>query len=190
MIMNHVLPTALGLLGAGFLTGQAAVFWNGHWYDAVLLDCTWEEARLDAQSKGGYLATIGSAAENTVAFDLVASNPAFWFNDAASNTEGPWLGGRQADPPPSEPAGGWGWHTGEPWAYANWASGEPNNAGSGEERLVFFGHGIDNLQPTWNDVPQTAVMKGYILEIPEPAGTATAAALLLGAIAMGRRRRK
>lgn len=189
--MNHksILSIALGVLGTGFISGQAGVFWNGHWYDAVLLDCTWEQAKLDAQSKGGYLATIGSAAENAVAYNLVASNPAFWFNDAANNTEGPWLGGLQAPASP-EPAGGWGWQTGEPWNYSNWANGEPNNAGAGEERLVFFGHGLNNPQPTWNDLPMEAVVKGYILEVPEPAETATAAGLLLGALAVWRRWRR
>jgi len=36
---------------------------NGHWYEAIHSSVSWQEAKVDAQSRGGYLATITSSAE-------------------------------------------------------------------------------------------------------------------------------
>ena len=43
-----------------------------------------------------------------------------------------WLGGFQDtnDPGYYEPDGAWKWVTGEPWSYANWKLGEPNDTGA------------------------------------------------------------
>jgi hypothetical protein len=63
---------------------------------------------------------------------------------------GYWLGAYQ--PLGSEePAGGWEWVTGEPFAHSNWAPGRPSDS-SGEDRLHFFVEGTGLRGPTWNDI--------------------------------------
>ena len=76
----------------------------------------------------------------------------------------PWIGGFQ--PPGSpEPAGGWQWVTGEPFVYANWAAGEPNDTGGTEDGIEFFsGPG------TWNDIARTDLKPEYIVEYDLPLG--------------------
>ena len=79
------------LLGLG--AAQAApVQWtvasggNGHWYEAISSPNTsWTAARAAAEARGGYLATITSAAENTFVAALVP--------DSGSAESPYWLGG-------------------------------------------------------------------------------------------------
>ncbi|MBM4013036.1 MAG: hypothetical protein FJ286_17005 [Planctomycetes bacterium] len=137
---------------------------NGHWYEYIATNRTWEQARADAQARGGYLATITSAAENNYVFGLFGSSAT------------PWLGGYQdsAAPGYSEPAGGWRWVTGEPWSYTSWAAGEPNN-GSNAENVLRTG---SQSAKTWIDAVGTATAP-YVIEydsdprIPPFTGTAT-----------------
>lgn len=93
------------------------------------------------------LATITSEAENT------------FVTTELGGTVRAWLGGQQL-PGSSEPEGGRQWITGEPWAYTNWDSGEPNNNYAGgcctwgtsddttEEVLHYHHNGTH-----WNDLP-------------------------------------
>ena len=70
-----------------------------------------------AEVRGGYLATITSAQENTFVHNLITANE-YWIN-VGVDSRGPWLGGYQ--PAGSlEPAGGWTWVTGEAFVYQNW----------------------------------------------------------------------
>ena len=161
---------------------------NGHWYEAVHVagGITWASAQNAAVQAGGYLATIHSDAENAFVFNLAAANDNLWYLDGYNNGIGPWLGGYQ--PPGSvEPAGGWTWDiTGEPWTYAHWSGGEPNNMNGVEDRAHFFG--AQTLKGSvWNDIRNGTAIHGYILEIPEPA---SATLLLLAGVAVLRRRRR
>jgi hypothetical protein len=58
--------------------------------------------------------------------------------------------------------------TGESFVYANWSSGEPNDAGSGEEALhVWSVNGF----ATWNDLNGASTgLLGYIVEFDAPGG--------------------
>lgn len=195
---------ALGaVLSAAAVTQAGWVQWtsgsggNDHWYRVELIassDKSWSQARIEAQSwaSGSDLATITSAAENAFVFSL-ASSLTYWGNDAASNSQGPYLGGFQPAGS-SEPSGGWQWVTGEAWSYTNWASGEPNNYGGTENVLQMFGHGLNNPQPTWNDVTDGpgGPQKSYVAEmasapVPEPFTMALGASAV--ALALRRRRR-
>jgi hypothetical protein len=170
-----VLLSATNVTGVGTanltltIADNAPVQWagNGHWYQAIYAGpsgISWPEASTAATNAHGYLATITSADENAFAYGLV-TEPIFWNVDSYGNGIGPWLGGLQ--PPSSpEPAGNWQWVTAEPMTYQNWASGEPNNAGGVEDRLIFVGLGV--LQsPQWADVSGSALLRGYLIEHPQ-----------------------
>ena len=101
-------------------------------FQIIMVRKTWFEARADAESKGGHLATITSQAE--------------W--DEMYSTSGYrrtlWLGGWQpkgGNPDPEGNKGGWAWVTGEPWGQVDgWDSTaekgyEPNNCCGGEHAL-------------------------------------------------------
>ena len=118
---------------------------------------TWEEAKADAEARGGHLATITSQAEQDVVKRLASEGVLF-------------LGGFQ--PPGSpEPSGNWQWVTGEPWSYQAWAGAEPNNNGGAEEDYL---HQLMYADGKWNDCTNHGP-GGYIIEFEEPrAARATA----------------
>jgi len=189
------------------LATAAPITWpvNGHSYEVVLepSGITWEAARDAAIAKGGYLATLTSADENTFVHGLVASNPWYWVTDGTApnqSTAGPWLGLYQ--PPGSdEPAGGWTWVTGEPFVYTNWEVNRPNNLEGIENYGHFFGVGLYNRAATWNDLPNessdlvTIVATNpvtYIVEynaVPEPSSLVSTLLASLGLLASRRRTR-
>lgn len=176
---RHAMAGILGLLVQTGLTeaAQAApVQWrraaggNDHLYEVVHVSrgIGWVEAHLKAAERGcgWHLATITSAAENQFVFSLVTSRRELLINGSF----GPWLGGFQKDSR-KEPAGSWRWITDERLVYKNWERGEPNNstsdmrdvhpgvaAGQHESFMHLMGTG------KWNDLPPTALLRGYVLE--------------------------
>ncbi|MFP6753386.1 MAG: lectin-like protein, partial [Pirellulaceae bacterium] len=89
---------------------------NGHGYGVIHTDAmTWEDAKADAESRGGHLATITSAEELEVISSLTP------YDD--------WLGGYQDLNSAFyfEPDGGWKWITDETWSYTNWDTDQPDN---------------------------------------------------------------
>ena len=140
---------------------------NNHYYDVVAMPngISWEDASLDAEAQGGYLATLTSSEENDFVVPLLR-DLALW-KQITSNPyrfAGPWIGGRQAEFA-AEPDGGWRWITGEPVQFPGaWLEGEPNNfygANPNEDRMNFFYNSPDRslndgdeiflFTPGWND---------------------------------------
>lgn len=139
---------------------------NGHSYELFVVPTglTWLEAKLAAETSGGYLATITTSAENDFVFNLVKDVPNAWFLDSFGDTMGPWLGGRQRVNS-REPDGGWEWVSGEAWTYTNWAYGGPNNSygGGAEDSLLFLGRGSERGRE-WNDFPGLRKAYAYVVE--------------------------
>jgi hypothetical protein len=177
---------ALGVMHLAWSSVAAAqpIQWseNKHWYEAVLVGAkgiSWTDAQSAAVSRGGYLVTITSPAENDVVFSLVSGNDSFWYRDSLfGNGIGPWIGGFQFDKL-AEPDGHWRWTTSEAWSYTNWGPTEPNNSFGIEDYAHLFG--FRQLKGSlWNDLPNNdypdrgEFVRGYIVEynalpVPEPA---------------------
>ncbi len=122
---------------------------NGHFYELVSANLNWDDAKAAAQSRSylgvpGHLATITSQSEE---------------NYINTNFSGItfWLGALQA-PGSVEPAGGFGWVTGEPFVYTDWNSGEPNNINGTEDTIQH------NSSNHWNDVPRATLASSYLVE--------------------------
>ena len=84
-------------------------------------DFDWHDAKLDAERKGGHLATITSQQEWDAIKTAIPSNV----------LEGKviWIGGSD-----NRVEGQWEWITGEPWGgFLNWRGGEPNGTAGGGE---------------------------------------------------------
>lgn len=165
------LTTGLLILGIVGMANAIPVQWttgvgaNGHWYDIIDSNISWEGARVAAMNSGGYLATITTAAEQQFAASLIASHVV-----GNSSTSGYMIGGFQPVGSP-EPIGNWQWVTSETWSYTNWGIGEPNNSG-GENYLYMD----ERYTWAWNDYTNVnnyyGQPSGYIVEsnpVPEPA---------------------
>lgn len=162
------------LAGAQPVQWPAGAGGNDHYYEFVVApNIKWTDADAAARLRSfhgvsGYLATITSAAENA----FMADN----FSAEAGPFQDGWLGGYQDTTAPdySEPAGGWRWVSGEPWAYTNWFSGiphQPDDDGGNQNYLR------SNVNFQWDDLenvpssPALQLISGYFVEypIPEPA---------------------
>ncbi|GEM_PF-924809 len=103
-------------------------------YELAPDELSWNEHNDRALAMGGHLVSITTAEEN----ELVA-------RIAGKRTV--WIGGMRKGSGNGPGADHWYWCDGQPWIYANWAPGEPNNYGGNENRIHLFGH-----NKLWNDV--------------------------------------
>jgi len=151
-------------LTASAATAQNAVQWrvedggNGHWYEALVLaspGLNWVDARVQAQLRGGDLASLESASERAFATALV---------DLSQFSA--WIGLFQ-EVGACEPGCGWRWVSGSSLGEANWASGEPNNIGGpyGDEDhalLAGFGWNGSGYLGRWVDWPGGTTLKAQV----------------------------
>ena len=126
-IQIRVVSLVASAIIASAASAQTAVEWkvseggNGHWYEVRSrtspLDFWTLEQQLETELQA-HLATISNGAEDNFIWSTFQPGWAY-------------LGGYQDPLAPnfSEPAGGWRWVTGEPFAISPvpWARGEPNN---------------------------------------------------------------
>ena len=106
---------------------------DGH-YKLAPEELFWNEHNDRALAMGGHLVSITSAEEN----ELVA-------RIAGGRTV--WIGGMRKGSGNGPGAEHWCWCDGQPWIYANWAPGEPNNYGGNENRIQLYGQ-----NKLWNDI--------------------------------------
>jgi hypothetical protein len=119
---NLIHAAVVTLFAASIAHAQQAVQWkvedggNGHWYRGFTDRVPWSVAFERSMSVGGHLATCTSSTENQHVRVVRDSQCAFG---------GAWIG-LLSPSLPGEPAGDWGWVTGEPLEWTNWMVGEPN----------------------------------------------------------------
>ena len=156
---------------------STAIGGNGNYYEIIQTSggISWDTANTLANASyylgiQGHLTTITSSEENL----FISNDPGLGNGISKGIIESKWLGGYQL-PGSTEPDGGWQWVTGEAFAYANWASGEPNDSPVGENRITFQ-HGWNSDGKEWNDLTDSWFQGGYVIEyeassvpIPEPA---------------------
>jgi hypothetical protein len=138
---------------------------NGHFYEAITThECiTWADAQKYAVSHGGYLATITSPHENLFVFKLVDS-PQFWLIDNMGDSLGPWLGGI-CDPSQNPGGEPWQWVNNEgQFRYTNWSPLHNFETNQKHNALIFYGPGVDNRRPVWNNYPASARLCGFVVE--------------------------
>ncbi len=136
---------------------------NGHLYEYISSTLTWQGAQAAAASltkygATGYLTTITSQQEN----DFVAArlSNAGWMGASDSAVEGAW---KWATGPETGTQFWSGASGGSTFGgnYANWGTGEPNDAGSNEDCGQFLSGGSGK----WNDLPCTGTtLPGYVVE--------------------------
>jgi hypothetical protein len=126
-------------------------------YQIVSGNFTWEQAKADAEARGGHLATITSQTEYDAMYQSIGGSerlPGWGYHIGAKDVQ-------------SE--GVWKWVTGESWGFVDWAAGEPNGSVS-ENYLMLIGMSFnfgDQKKLHWNDTPSDTQL-GYILEFGYP----------------------
>ena len=111
---------------------------NRHTYAVINKSMSWTDAKRECEKHGGYLVTITSSAEQTFIENLLNQK-------GDKNTY--WIGGY------CESDRQFKWVTSEPFEYANWGIGEPNNQGGSEDKIQILRISYDstNSRGTWND---------------------------------------
>jgi lectin-like protein len=130
---------------------------------------TWFQAEAEANSLGGHLVAINSAAEEQELLTLFGGTEPFWIGLTDQQVEGVFV-----------------WTDGEPLTYSNWAPGEPNNENNEDyvNTNDFRGPGL------WNDGhADTRSFRGIVEIAPEPALAGLVWAALLG-LGFARKRRR
>jgi len=142
---------------------------DGHLYDAVAVagGINWTDARATAEaltsgSCQGYLASVTSDEENAFILSNFSVVP-------STGGGGYWIGGYQ-DPGTLPADAGWMWVSGESFGYADWLSGQPDDAGDPlgltEEDAIHYAATTGGFGGTvgWDDLGRDQAMPGYVVE--------------------------
>ncbi len=128
--------------GNPFIPGYLYMgIYNGHRYYCSNGTATWDAAQAAANSLGGYLAVINTAAENSFLANQLINQTA-WIGLTDTNSEGNFE-----------------WVNGDPLTYTNWYVGQPNNYNNAQDHVEMLSSG------QWNDQYQTSSLE-FIIEIP------------------------
>ncbi len=139
------------LFGGAFTqVSPGAPLQNQHAYFLTSSRSSWTAAEAQATSIGGHLVAINSAFEQDFLLKtfLPAAAPLRVSDGALQHPY--WIGANNYDNPPA-----YGWSTGEPFTYTNWAPNEPDNyRGTEHVGVMNFRYLYDNQAPgVWTDIP-------------------------------------
>jgi hypothetical protein len=141
--------------GAEIIAGPITNPANGHDY-YLLTANTWTASEAEAENLGGTLVVINNAAEEEWVFSKFGAyggtNRNLWIG-----LHRQWQGGPLA------------WVTDEKLVYANWSSGNPDNAG-GVENCVHMYQPRDVQAGKWNDFSDTGTMGDPLCGVVEVPG--------------------
>ncbi len=98
-------------------------------YEIIEGSFTWQEAKVDAEFRGGHLATITSLEEQQTV-ELLTRGDFYWLGATDEQSEGVWE-----------------WVTGEPFDFTYWHPGEPNH--SGDHMWIWGGGYWDDVSPNY-----------------------------------------
>ena len=186
-LVNEVVPDCLS---PHRFTWELVDGGNGHTYEFVPTggSVSWDWARADAEFRSfegvdGHLATITSEQEN----DFVFATFSKWMQPSIPGSvsgDKIWIGLSDHDV-----EGEYRWITGEPFDYANWHDGEPNNLG--DEDYVHLQTKLRSgaIRYGWNDEDSSSALIGYLVEydvVPEPNGWAWIPLICVGLCGWGR----
>ncbi len=119
-------------------------------YSVVSGSRTWAQAKADAVSRGGMLATFATAAEWQRAKQQLGA-------DALLDIGGLWIGATD-----QTAEGTWTWISAEPFTFSDWAAGQPDNLNNSDFAAVAGELGGESGK--WYDYRATTNRDGYILE--------------------------
>jgi hypothetical protein len=111
---------------------------------------TWAQAKAHAIAQGGTLATFATEGEWNRALLSIGESALYeigglWIGATDETTEGTWT-----------------WITGEPFGYANWATGQPDNLNDSDYAAV--AGDLGGTFGKWYDYRGTTTRDGYIFE--------------------------
>lgn len=148
---------------------------TGNQFEAVSAPdgITWDAANSDAIAAGGFLAVIPDLETDQFVSSLV-TDPGLWSGSGL----GPWLGGYAGNPPVNTEV--WTWSNGQPFAYTQWQSGQPDNVGGTPQGILLWNGGSGPAATdNWGDYGTSGeaglngeLPTGYVVEfnpVPEPA---------------------
>ncbi|NBR70218.1 MAG: hypothetical protein EBT69_08615, partial [Verrucomicrobia bacterium] len=121
-------------------------------YQVIPGSFTWEQAKADAEARGGHLATITSDSEKAFTETFTGT-----FIPSGSGVNLIWLGASDG-----ETEGVWKWVTGERWGFTAWYPGEPNNDGNQDCLILEYSNHV-----YWDDFYGTSPAS-YLLEFGYP----------------------
>jgi hypothetical protein len=123
-----------------------------YYYYTITHNYTWDQAKAQAEAMGGYLWSVNSQSEHEAVAQMYQSQSAVCceaFNGAYKEN------------------GTWKWHSGEPFNYTNWASGQPDNPNGDSRIRVQWGWSDLNGTPgQWEDYGNGWDTQKYIVEFP------------------------
>ncbi len=114
---------------------------------------TWQQARTDARSKGGDLASFPTEDRWNRALQTLAANP---FEDFT----GLWIGASDA-----AVDGTWTWVNGESFSFAPWGTSRPSSTTGNTLDFAEVSGGDGAEIGKWYDRSSTAIRDGYLLEM-------------------------
>ncbi|MDB9485409.1 lectin-like protein, partial [Dolichospermum circinale CS-537/01] len=129
--------------------------YNGSTYLLTSFFLTWEQAQAEAQSLGGNLVTINTAAEQNWLVSTFGGSQELWIGLTDKVTEGQFK-----------------WVSNEAFTYTNWFTGQPDNGGPQGEDYVVMNFGSPGK---WNDYPNNLKLLQGIIEITSSTPTITLA---------------
>lgn len=149
-----------------------SVDYNGHSYTLISSD-NWTNSEAFAVSQGGHLVAVNDDAENTFLTTTFGFNKPLWIGLVRAAPHSPTFV----------------WSNGDAVTYTNWAGGEPNDAGWGEQYTHTYTSG------QWNDLVDNSGYAGPKFGVLEVASVSEPSLLMLalsglGFLGLARRRAK